>query len=135
MRINKLNKIVYKLMAISLFIASSHVTAIDVKVEHYGHFKKMIHTKNIEGVVDLLTISFSLKNRYAVGAIEHGKGEITIIDGNVWLDYGEVGIGKSINSIPSQEKSVLLASSKVNFWQTFHLSRDLTQHKYMLKFF
>ena len=96
------------------------------KIASFGNYKKMIHSKNTEGVVNL-NAAIPALNSYAVGAIQQGLGEITIIDGKVWLDYGKDGIGNSLNSIPADEKAVLLATSQVEEWQSSKIEQALSQ--------
>ena len=98
------------------------------KIASFGNYKKMIHSKNTDGVVDLNT-AIPAVNSYAVGAIQQGLGEITIIDGKVWLDYGKDGIGNSLNTIPADEKAVLLATSQVEEWQISKIEQALSQEE------
>jgi len=95
------------LLLLSFFISST-VAAEEIEVKSYGHYKKMIHMKNTDGVVGLKK-AISGKNSYAVGAIQQGVGEITVLNGKIYLDYGKDGIGNSIHTIPPHEKAVLLA--------------------------
>jgi len=43
------------------------------------------------------------------------------------LDYGKDGIGNSLNSIPADEKAVLLATSQVEEWQSSKIEQALSQ--------
>ena len=83
-------------------------------LRHYGHFEKMVHRRNSAGVVRLKK-ALSAANGYAVGAISGGRGEITVINGRVWLDYGEDGLGNSVSEV-GEESAVLLVTSSVAEW-------------------
>ena len=75
-------------------------------------------------------------NGYAVGAIQQGLGEITVVDSEVWLDYGKNGIGNSVNTIPSDEKAVLLVTAQVKKWQEIVIQSSLSKkksYKFILK--
>jgi alpha-acetolactate decarboxylase len=111
------------LLLLSFFISST-VAAEEIEVKSYGHYKKMIHMKNTDGVVGLKK-AISGKNSYAVGAIQQGVGEITVLNGKIYLDYGKDGIGNSIHTIPPHEKAVLLAISNVEQWQSVKIKKPL----------
>jgi acetolactate decarboxylase len=91
--------------------------------------------KKIDGVVNL-QMAIPSVNGYAVGAIQQGLGEITVIDSEIWLDYGKDGIGNSINNIPADEKAVLLVTSQVSEWQEVKIQNTLSKeelYKYILE--
>ena len=73
------------LLLLSLLI-SGIAAAEAVEVKSYGHYKKMIHMKNTDGVVGL-KMAIPKHNSYAVGAIQDGAGEITVLNGKIYLDY------------------------------------------------
>lgn len=124
----KLN--VYKLIIATICIATwLNVNAKNIEVKSYGHYQKMIHMKKTTGVVNLKKAIPSLSGTYAVGAIQKGLGEITILNGKVWLDYGKDGLGNSLNNIPADEQAVLLAISKVEKWQSTKIKNALSQEK------
>ena len=119
-----MKKIAYFCIAVVLFVTTSvlNANANNTDVQSYGHFKKMIHMKKTEGVVNLQK-SIATTNAYAVGATHQGLGEITVIDSKVWLDYGRDGLGNSTNKIPDAEQALLLKGvekcfriSKINFF-------------------
>lgn len=111
------------LLLLSLFISGA-VVAEAIEVKSYGHYKKMIYMKNTDGVVGL-KMAIPNHNSYAVGAIQNGTGEITVLNGKVYLDYGNDGIGNSIHTIPPHEKAVLLAVSNVDKWQSTKIKKPL----------
>ena len=81
-------------------------------LEHYGHFKKMNHLKQTDGVVDL-GVATDKPNLYGVGAPAHGTGEITVLNGKLWLDYGADGLGNAVHQAAEGEKAVLLVTAQV----------------------
>lgn len=99
-----------------------------IAVKSYGKYKRMIHMKDTTGVVKL-TDALSSDHLFAVGAIQHGLGEITVIDGKPYLDYGDDGIGNSKNAIPSEEQAVLLVTAEVKQWQSVKIPDFLSQDK------
>ena len=112
------------LTALSVGILSSSANAETINIESYGHYKKMIHMKNTDGVIGLKK-AIAPKNSYAVGAIQKGAGEITVLNGKVYLDYGKDGIGNALNTIPEHEKAVLLATTTVEKWQSINFSSSM----------
>ena len=111
-----------------LYCYSGTSFANDFNVKSYGYFKKMVHRKKTEGVVDLQT-AIPPVNGYAVGAIQKGLGEITVINSEVWLDYGNDGIGHSVNSAPADEQAVLLVTSQIEKWQEILLQDQLSKER------
>lgn len=113
-------------VAITIFTITLAVdaSADNAAIQSYGHYKKMIHKQKTNGVVNLQK-AIPSENAYAVGATHQGLGEITIIDGEVWLDYGKDGLGNSVNTIPADEEAVLLAISEVKTWQSVTLADGL----------
>jgi alpha-acetolactate decarboxylase len=104
------------------------VFAEEVEVKSYGHYKKMIHMKSTDGVVGL-KMAIQKQNSYAVGAIQKGDGEITVLNGKIYLDYGKDGMGNSIHTIPPHEKAVLLVTSNVYQWQSVNIKTSLPKKK------
>lgn len=125
-----MKKTTYNYIVITIFIAMTCINAHaeDIGIQSYGHYKKMIHMKKTTGVVDLHK-AIPSANSYAVGAIQKGLGEITVIDGKVWLDYGKDGIGNSLNTIPADEQAVLLVTSQVKKWQSAKIPNALSKEE------
>ena len=121
-------KIMTCYIASVLFVvgACANTKTGNVTVQSYGHFKKMVHMKKTKGVVNLRK-AISSVNGYAVGAIQQGLGEITVIDSKVWLDYGKDGFGNSLNNIPAEEQAVILATSEVENWQTIEIPKAFSK--------
>ncbi len=125
-----MNPVIQSILTIIVFLYCYSDTSFanNFNVTSYGHFKKMVHMKKTEGVVDIQK-AIPPVNGYAIGAIQKGLGEITVIDNEVWLDYGKDGIGHSVNSIPADEKAVLLATSQVEKWQEIRVQNQLSKER------
>lgn len=94
------------------------------KLTHYGHFKKMMHKKITDGVVDLKQ-AISQPHLYGVGAPAHGTGEITVVDGKLWLDYGADGLGNAKHEPAKGEQAVLLVTAEVSKWRDVNVPKDM----------
>ena len=118
----------YIAFALTLPFFMSVASAESVEINSYGKYQQMIHMKNSDGVVELRE-AISGENVFAVGAIQHGLGEITVVDGRPYLDYGDDGIGNSKNTIPKAEQAVLLVTATVSEWQSIKIPGFLPQEK------
>ena len=116
------------IIPVFLYCYSDTSFATNFSVKSYGHFKKMMHMKKTEGVVNIQK-AIPPVNGYAVGAIQKGLGEITVIDSKVWLDYGKDGIGHSVNSTPANEKAALLVTSQVEKWREIRVENQLSRER------
>jgi alpha-acetolactate decarboxylase len=66
------------------------------------------------------------KNVYAVGALSGMRGEVTILDGAVWLSYGKTdGSIELARPKASAESATLLVYSQVSKWQKVQLPDDV----------
>jgi alpha-acetolactate decarboxylase len=113
---------------LSVVILNPIAYAEGINIKSYGHYKKMIHKKNTDGVIGLKK-AIPEKNSYAVGAIQKGVGEITVLNGKVYLDYGKDGIGNALNTIPEHEKAVLLATTVVEKWKSIEISGSMPKEE------
>ncbi len=95
-------------------------------LKYYGNFKKMVHMKKVDGIVDLKT-ALDGKHVYAVGAIKNAEGEITVRDGKVWLSYGRDGLDKPVHEIPSGEQAALLVTAEVEKWKEIAIPKDMDE--------
>jgi len=112
---------------IAAIATSSHAQeAAPFSLKHYGNFKKMQHKKVTDGVVDLKQ-AISAPHTYGVGAPAHGTGEITIIDGKLWLDYGVDGLGNAVDTPAKDEQAVLLVTAEIAEWHEVTLPNDMNE--------
>lgn len=97
-------------------------------LKHYGNFKKMVHMKRVDGIIDLKT-ALNGKHVYAVGAIKNAEGEITVHDGKVWLSYGKDGLDKAVHGISSGEQAMLLVTAEAEKWKGSAISKDMDERE------
>ena len=95
-------------------------------LKHYGHFQKMMHMKKTDGVVDLAEAA-SAPHLFGMGAPAHGTGEITLIDGELWLDYGADGLGNAVHAPFDGEQAVLLVTAEVSEWREVEVPGDMNE--------
>lgn len=108
--------------------SSKDAGAPSVTVRYYGNFKKMIQENYVEGVVELER-ALSIPHVYAVGIIKNAEGEITILDGEAWVNYGKDGISKTSSQIRKGEKASLLLTAGVEKWQTIVIPADMSENE------
>lgn len=96
------------------------------ELKYYGNFKKMMHMKDVSGVVNLRT-ALTGKHINAVGAIKNAEGEITVYDGQVWLSYGENGSYKVRHEVPPEEQAMLLVTAEVEKWKSVIIPKDMDE--------
>lgn len=113
-------------MGLIFAICDTLAFAESANIQSYGHFQRMINMKKPDGVVEL-NKAIPSENFYAVGALQNGSGEITVLNGKPYLDYGSDGIGNAKNEIPSDEKAVLLVTAKVKQWVAIEIPDFLSQ--------
>ena len=104
------------LLCLLFFYASFLQAAEPFNLRYYGKFKEVVHKKGVKGVVDLKTV-LAAPYAHAVGALKGGKGEITVIDSEVWLAYGKDGLGRTQRRIPEGEQAALLVTAQVRDWK------------------
>lgn len=113
-----------------LFSYTSFLRAAEpFNLQHYGSFQKMmhmVHMKKVVGVVDLKT-ALSGPHTHAVGAIKGGKGEITVIDSEVWLAYGKDDLGRVVRAIPGGEEASLVVTAQVREWQEIAVPKKMSE--------
>ena len=95
-------------------------------LKYYGSFKKMMHMKKVDGVVDLKT-AFDGSHIYGVGAIKNAEGEIAVYDSKAWLSYGKYGMDKVTHEIPEGEQAMLLVTAEVKKWQELVVPKDMSE--------
>ncbi len=93
---------------------------------HYGHFQKMMHMKKTDGIVDLAEAT-AAPHLYGVGAPAHGTGEITLVNGRLWLDYGTDGLGNAVHTPSDGEQAVLLVTAEVSEWRDVEVPGDMSE--------
>ena len=111
----------YKLLLfVLLIIASNACTTIEnPKVEIYGALFGMMHQGNLSTRIDLNSLK-EKKHTYGLGALTDLKGEILIMDSNVFIssetNNGDINISNSYN-----HQAALFVQSQVSKWQSMEL--------------
>ncbi len=120
-------------LAIILLVAGicAAEETLPFEIRHYGNFKRMMHTGNVEAVVGLEQ-ALSGGHIYAVGAIWDAGGEITVYDGNVYLSYGRDGIDTVVRDVPEGEQAMLLITAGVEEWREIAVPTDMPDHELYL---
>lgn len=121
-------KILLVLFALFCCVVPSRAeeSGLPFDLKYYGSFKKMMHMKNVDGVVNLKT-ALTGRNIYAVGAIKNAEGEIVVHDGKAWLSYGKDGLDKITHEIPDGEQAMLLVTAEVKRWKEIAISKDMDE--------
>jgi len=103
------------------------VTPFEFK--YYGNLKEIIKKKTPpEGTIEL-DEAFTEPHTYAVGIIKNAEGEITAIDGEVWLNYGKDGINKTFNQVPRGERAMFLVTAQVEKWQKIVIPAAMSEQQ------
>jgi acetolactate decarboxylase len=116
------------LLPVSAFAASKDALPPSVTVRYYGNFKKMIQDNEAGGVVEL-DRALSCPHIYALGVVKNAEGEITVLDGDAWVNYGKDGINKTTGQIRKGEKAALLLTACVEKWQTIVIPADMPENE------
>lgn len=104
--------------------ASTPVTkATPPTVEVWGALREMIHEGRTESRVAIASV-LAKPHVYALGAVAGMRGEVTIVDGTVWLALGDVNEGKAVSG-PTNEGAALLVASSVSAWRETTIDRDI----------
>ena len=109
-----------RLIILLLIIASNACTTIEnPKVEIYGALFEMMHQGNLSTRIDLNSLK-EKKHTYGLGALTDLKGEILIMDSNVFIssetNNGDINISNSYN-----HQAALFVQSQVSKWQSIEL--------------
>jgi alpha-acetolactate decarboxylase len=96
----------------------------DVRV--WGSLRAIMHEGKTGPQVSLAEAITGTPHVYGVGALSSLRGEVTIIDGTVWLahsdDRGGVRVGKGISSA---ESATLLVAAQVRGWRDLPISAQI----------
>ncbi len=109
-----------RLIIFLLIVASNACTTIEnPKVEIYGALFEMMHQGNLSTRIDLNSLK-EKKHTYGLGALTDLKGEILIMDSNVFIssetNNGDINISNSYN-----HQATLFVQSQVSKWQSIEL--------------
>jgi hypothetical protein len=107
-----------------LALASRPVAATTPEVTTSGTFRALVHEGDVSEKVKLARV-VERPHAYAVGALTSLAGEVTIVDGKVWLAYpGRPGQkGRVERSAGSNAGAALLVATHVSRWRPVMLER------------
>ncbi len=115
-------------LAFVLLICSSAALAQDAGFQHYGNFKRMMHTGDTAAQVELADLDQSA-GTWGVGALAGLKGEVIQVDGRILVSFGTDPEGK-VQPPSKTDAAVLWASSKVTHWKQLPVPADLSQAEF-----
>lgn len=96
--------------------------------QHYGNFKRMMHTGDTAAQVELAKLDQSA-GTWGVGALAGLKGEIIQIDGKLLVSLGTDLDGK-VQSPSATDAAVLWASGKVVHWKQIQVPSNMSQAEF-----
>src|SRR5688572_6651140 len=112
------------LFNLALLLAAAAPTPAPI-VHTHGQLRAVMHERDLSGKVTLASV-LARPHTYAVGALSDLRGEVTIIDGAVWLAYpGPQGKLRVEQSLTSDERATLLVSASVPSWKRVKLTRTI----------
>jgi len=114
--------------AMSFMLISPAVIAESLSFQHYGNFKRMMHTGDTTGQVALSKLDQSA-GRWGVGALAGLKGEIIQIDGKLLVSLGTEPDGK-VQPQSANDLAVLWASDKVLQWRQISVPEGMSQSEF-----
>jgi rhodanese-related sulfurtransferase/alpha-acetolactate decarboxylase len=96
--------------------------------QHFGNFKRMMHTSDTAGQVELSKLEQSA-GTWGVGALAGLKGEVIQVDGKLLVSLGTDPDGK-VQAPQTTDAAVLWASGKVTQWKQVLVPSDMTQAQF-----
>lgn len=95
------------------------------KIETYGALYQIFHQNKTGPQV---TLSSILNPKLqAVGALSGSRGEVSIVDGAVWLSYPDGKGGARVENVKqSDEKAMLLVAASVEGWRRVPVEEDIS---------
>jgi acetolactate decarboxylase len=92
-------------------------------VQVWGNLREMMREGRTEARVAIAS-ALATPHLYAVGAVAGMRGEITVIDGAVWLALGARDAGRATVGA-ADESAALLVASHVAHWSRVTLAEDI----------
>jgi alpha-acetolactate decarboxylase len=98
------------------------------ELKYYGNLREIIKKKTPEGIIELGE-ALAEPHTYGVGVLKNAEGEITVLDGEVLLNYGKDGISRTLNQIPKGEKAMFLVTAQVEKWQKIAIPAAMSEQQ------
>ena len=111
-------------------LAGCGSSAPNVRIRHWGTLREVLRDGRTQGRAKL-TSPVVGSNTYGVGAVTGLRGEITIIDGVVWVSRADSsGALVCRSDVASSHSATFLATAEVTDWREFVLDEDLTPDRF-----
>lgn len=105
-------------------VAASPAPAGSVPVATYGALRAIFHQGDTAPKVALSAVAGPTVQ--AVGALSELRGEVTIVDGTMWLAYPDGKGGVKVESAQqSDERATLLVTASVDRWHRITIDEDI----------
>lgn len=95
------------------------------EVRWHGALREMMHHGRTATVVQTRDVAPG-PHTYAVGALSELRGEVTIVDDQVWYSYPDGDGFRTVAGASNVEGAALLVVARVAHWEDVVLERDLT---------
>ncbi len=95
---------------------------VPYEVQHAGAMKKIKHEGDFSAQISLDTLA--MEHLFALGAVENLKGEITVLDGSIYVS--EVADSMVVNVKKVAVPATLLAYSYISDWETISINIETT---------
>lgn len=96
----------------------------EAPVETHGTLREVLREGRTEGRVELEDAVG--RHSYGVGALAGLRGEIAVLDGEVWIGRPQGAAVESSAQEPDDEQATLLALTEVRGWHELVVERDLS---------
>ncbi len=101
-------------------------TTRPVEIKTYGALRGIFHQGQTGPQVQLSEVAGP--DVQAVGALSESRGEVTIVDGTIWLAYPDGKGSARVESVPqSEEKAMLLVTASNKQWRRVPLEEDIDE--------
>lgn len=112
-------------LALPLATSLEAQTVSSVGFAYFGNLKRMMHTGNTAGQVELSGLNQAV-GTWGVGALAGLKGEIIQVDGKLLVSLGSDPNGR-VQAPSASDSAVLWASDNVTQWKQIPVPTDMNQ--------
>jgi alpha-acetolactate decarboxylase len=103
--------------------AASHEGAWNGSIESWGTLRETLRDGHVEGRVAVADVA--RPGMYGVGALAGLRGEITILDGTVWVSEGTADGTVTTRATPSTAVATVLFAAQVGEWRDVAVDDDV----------
>ncbi len=121
-----------KLLPLALLLSACQATGSDHsygtspwqgKFEQWGTLQEALRDGQVEGRVRVGDAAH--EGIFAVGALEGLRGEVTIVNGEIWISEGAAEQAATTRGFVSDEQATVLFAAEVEHWQDFPVAGDV----------